>query len=81
MDRFMTLIETVMKLTVYNMFVAAVLLGLIKDLKNYDYDKGSDSLMYHISRLALIGFDLTVLFGLLINIWVNLRSMYYFNFN
>ena len=36
MDRFMTLIETVMKLTVYNMFVAAVLLGLIKDLKNYD---------------------------------------------
>lgn len=81
MDKLLTLIETVIKLTILNMFVASVLLGLIKDLRDYDYDKGSDSLMYHISRLALIGFDLTVLFGLLINIWVNLRSMYYFNFN
>lgn len=77
MDRFMTLVETTIKLTVINMFVASVLLGLIKDLKNYDYDKGSDSLMYHLSRLALIGFDLTVLFAILINIWVYLRSMYY----
>ena len=77
MDRFMTLVETAIKLTVITMFVASVLLGLIKDLKNYDYDKGSDSLMYHLSRLALIGFDLTVLFAILINIWVYLRSMYY----
>ena len=77
MDRFMTLVETTIKLTVINMFVASVLLGLIKDLKNYDYDKGSDSLMYHLSRLALIGFDLTVLFAILINIWVYLSSMYY----
>ena len=77
MDRFMTLVETVIKLTILNMFVASVLLGLIKDLKSYDYDKGSDSLMYHLSRLALIGFDLTVLFAILINIWVYLRSMYY----
>ena len=61
------------------MFVASVLLGLIKDLKNYDYDKGSDSLLYHISRLIIIGFDLTVLFAILINIWVYFRSMYYFN--
>lgn len=79
MDKFMTLVETVIKLTILNMFVAAVLLGLIKDLKNYDYDKGSDSLLYHISRLIIIGFDLTVLFAILINIWVYFRSMYYFN--
>ena len=79
MDRFMTLVETVIKLTILNMFVASVLLGLIKDLKNYDYDKGSDSLLYHISRLVIIGFDLTVLFAILINIWVYFRSMYYFN--
>lgn len=79
MDRFMTLVETVIKLTILNMFVASVLLGLIKDLKNYDYDKGSDSLLYHISRLIIIGFDLTVLFAILINIWVYFRSMYYFN--
>lgn len=79
MDRFMTLVETTIKLTVINMFVASVLLGLIKDLKNYDYDKGSDSLLYHISRLIIIGFDLTVLFAILINIWVYFRSMYYFN--
>ena len=79
MDKFMTLVETVIKLTILNMFVASVLLGLIKDLKNYDYDKGSDSLLYHISRLIIIGFDLTVLFAILINIWVYFRSMYYFN--
>ena len=79
MDRFMTLVETVIKLTILNMFVASVLLGLIKDLKNYDYDKGSDNLLYHISRLIIIGFDLTVLFAILINIWVYFRSMYYFN--
>ena len=78
MDKLLTLIETVIKLTILNMFVASVLLGLIKDLKDYDYEKGSDSLLYHISRLALIGFDLTVLFALLINIWVGVRSMYYF---
>ena len=78
MDKFVTLIETVIKLTILNMFVASVLLGLIKDLKDYDYEKGSDSLLYHISRLVLIGFDLTVLFALLINIWVGVRSMYYF---
>ena len=79
MDRFMTLVETVIKLMILNMFVASVLLGLIKDLKNYDYDKGSDSLLYHISRLIIIGFDLTVLFAILINIWIYFRSMYYFN--
>lgn len=79
MDRFVTLIKTVIKLTILNMFVASVLLGLIKDLKNYDYEKGSDSLLYHISRLIIIGFDLTVLFAILINIWVYFRSMYYFN--
>ena len=78
MDRLLTLIETVVKLTILNMFVVHVLLGLIKDLKNYDYEKGSDSLLYHISRLIIIGFDLTVLFAILINIWVYFRSMYYF---
>lgn len=79
MDRLITLIETVIKLTILNMFVAHVFLGLIKDLKSYDYDKGNDSLLYHLSRLIIIGFDLTVLFAILINIWVNFRSMYYFN--
>lgn len=79
MDRLLTLIETVAKLTILNMFVVHVLLGLIKDLKSYDYEKGSDSLLYHISRLIIIGFDLTVLFAILINIWVYFRSMYYFN--
>lgn len=78
MDKLLALIKTVTMLTIYNMFIAAVLLGLIKDLRDYDYEKGSDSLFYHISRLALIGFDLTVLFALLINIWVGVRSMYYF---
>ena len=78
MDKLLTLIESVIKLTILNMFVASVLLGLIKDLRDYDYEKGRDSLFYHISRLALIGFDLTVLFALLIDIWVGVRSMYYF---
>ena len=78
MDRLLTLIETVMKLTILNMFVVHVLLRFIKDLKSYDDDKGDDSLLYHMSRLVIIGFDLTVLFALLINIWVNFRSMYYF---
>ena len=78
MDRLLTLIETVMKLTILSMFVVHVLLRFIKDLKSYDDDKGDDSLLYHMSRLVIIGFDLTVLFALLINIWVNFRSMYYF---
>lgn len=78
MDKLLTLIETVMKLTILNMFVAHVFLRFIKDLKSYDYDKGDDSLLYHLSRVFIIGFDLTVLFALLINIWVNFRSMYYF---
>lgn len=78
MDKLLALIKTVTMLTIYDMFIAAVLLGLIKDLRDYDYEKGSKSLLYHISRLAIIGFDLTVLFALLINLWVNMRSMYYF---
>ena len=77
MERLVLVIERLLMLSVYNLYIVAVFMSILSNIKKYDKNRAEDSLWYHFSRYFIIAFQLTILFGLLINLWVNLRSLYF----
>ena len=77
MERLVLVIERLLMLSVYNLYIVAVFMSILSNIKKYDKNRAEDSLWYLFSRYFIIAFHLTILFGLLINLWVNLRSLYF----